>query len=256
MSDLLTTRQLQNLLHIDRITVYRMLKDGRLPGFKVGGQWRFSRQEIEKWLQKQRTDLEVTEWAGASGEPPISSHVLPLSCVQPIQSLCAEALDIAAVTTDPDGTPLTTVSNSCAFCNLILATKKGQQRCSASWMPSDGNYQSSPPIRVCHAGLLCASVPVQVQDRWVANVAGCQFVARSPDGAETWLANLPALADDLGLSVADLQVVADSVRRLPEAQLSRIPSLLQRVADTFAEMGRERLGLIDRLRRIAEMTEL
>lgn len=256
MNDLLTTRQLQDLLHVDRITVYRMLKDGRLPGFKVGGQWRFSRQEIEKWLQEQRANLEVTEWAAASGEPPISSHVLPLSCVQPIQALCAEALDIAAVTTEPDGTPLTTVSNSCAFCNLILATKKGQQRCSASWLPPDGNYQLPPLIRTCHAGLLCVSVPVRVQDRWVANVAGCQFVARSPDGVETWLTNLPVLADDLGLSAADLQAAADSVRRLPEEQLSRVSGLLQRVADTFSEMGRERLGLIDRLRRIAEMTEL
>lgn len=51
MDDLLTTRQLQELLQVDRITIYRMLNDGRLQGFKVGGQWRFSRQAVELWLR-------------------------------------------------------------------------------------------------------------------------------------------------------------------------------------------------------------
>ncbi len=51
VDDLLTTKQLRDLLQVDRITIYRMLYDGRLHGFKVGGQWRFSRQEIEAWLQ-------------------------------------------------------------------------------------------------------------------------------------------------------------------------------------------------------------
>ena len=42
MNDLLTTRQIEEILKVDRITIYRMLGDGRLRGFKVGGQWRKS----------------------------------------------------------------------------------------------------------------------------------------------------------------------------------------------------------------------
>ncbi|MCA9947998.1 MAG: helix-turn-helix domain-containing protein, partial [Anaerolineales bacterium] len=38
MEDLLTTRQVQELLQVDRTTVYRMRKDGRLTGVKVGQQ--------------------------------------------------------------------------------------------------------------------------------------------------------------------------------------------------------------------------
>ena len=52
MDALLTVRHLQDLLQVDRITIYRMLDDGRLRGFKVGGQWRFSRQAIEGWLHE------------------------------------------------------------------------------------------------------------------------------------------------------------------------------------------------------------
>ena len=47
MDDLLTTRQVQQLLKVDRITVYRMVQDGRLKGIKIGQQWRFPLSEVE-----------------------------------------------------------------------------------------------------------------------------------------------------------------------------------------------------------------
>ena len=50
MEDLLTTREVQELLHVDRITVYRMLSDGRLKGVKIGQQWRFPAREVDRLL--------------------------------------------------------------------------------------------------------------------------------------------------------------------------------------------------------------
>ncbi len=46
----LTAKQVQELLHVDRTTIYRMLKDGRLTGIKVGQQWRFSASEVDDLL--------------------------------------------------------------------------------------------------------------------------------------------------------------------------------------------------------------
>ena len=130
MDDLLTTRQLQDLLRVDRITIYRMLNDGRLRGFKVGGQWRFSRREVEVWLQQMQAGLgRMSTPSPAAGSPAPSSHVLPMTCVQAIQAVCAEALEIAVVTAGLDGTPLASVSNSCGFCSLILSTEPGRLRC-------------------------------------------------------------------------------------------------------------------------------
>ena len=34
-------------------TVYRLAQRGTLPGFKVGNQWRFSRQMLEGWVADQ-----------------------------------------------------------------------------------------------------------------------------------------------------------------------------------------------------------
>jgi excisionase family DNA binding protein len=159
---LLTTRQLQDLLQIDRITIYRMLNDGRLQGFKVGGQWRFPRRLIEKWLAEQRSSQEVPAFPQMASALKPSAEALPLSCMRAIQDVFAEALDLGCVTTAVDGTPLTPVANSCEFCNLILGKQAGRQRCINSWRaaaehpgPTSGRIQDvRAQLATCHAGLI------------------------------------------------------------------------------------------------------
>jgi excisionase family DNA binding protein len=253
VEDLLTTKQLQELLQVDRITIYRMLNDGRLRGFKVGGQWRFSRNEIENWLEGQRTNLEdVQEPHLVHDDLSTSSQVLPIACVQAVQAIYADALDVAAVTLDLDGTPLTEVSNSCAFCTLILSTAEGRRRCAASW-----KRVAQGQMQACHAGILCAGAPVEVQGQPIASVATCQFVASpSEEPARGWQANVPALAAQLGLEARELGAAVDSVRPVSEHERSRIVRLLSRVAATFGEIGQERATFVERLHRIAEMTNI
>lgn len=50
MPEVLTTDQLAALLQVDRDTVRRLAARGELPGRKVGGHWRFSRQAVLEWL--------------------------------------------------------------------------------------------------------------------------------------------------------------------------------------------------------------
>ncbi|WP_308340119.1 helix-turn-helix domain-containing protein [Thiolapillus sp.] len=35
-------------------TVYSMARTGELPAFKVRGQWRFSRKDINSWIEQQK----------------------------------------------------------------------------------------------------------------------------------------------------------------------------------------------------------
>jgi len=35
-------------------TAYRLAADGKLPGFKVGGSWRFQKVDIQKWIAEQK----------------------------------------------------------------------------------------------------------------------------------------------------------------------------------------------------------
>jgi excisionase family DNA binding protein len=52
-SKYLTVAELSEYLQIHRTTIYRMLRQGKLPGFRIGSDWRFSLEAIEKWQRDQ-----------------------------------------------------------------------------------------------------------------------------------------------------------------------------------------------------------
>jgi len=49
-SKILTVSELAEHLNVHRITIYRLLKSGSLPGFKIGRVWRFDLDEIGLWM--------------------------------------------------------------------------------------------------------------------------------------------------------------------------------------------------------------
>lgn len=54
MSDeILTLKEVAQYLKLTEKTAYRLAGDGKLPGFKVGGSWRFKKEELEKWIASQ-----------------------------------------------------------------------------------------------------------------------------------------------------------------------------------------------------------
>jgi excisionase family DNA binding protein len=52
-SKILTVDELSEYLRVHRTTIYRMLKEGQLPGFRVGTDWRFDVDVIERWQRDQ-----------------------------------------------------------------------------------------------------------------------------------------------------------------------------------------------------------
>jgi excisionase family DNA binding protein len=252
VEDLLTTRQLQDLLQVDRVTIYRMLNDGRIRGFKVGGQWRFSRREIDAWIREQQGNLVTYESSlRLEQQSAPTAQTLPLSCVQAIQDVCADALDIAAIATDMLGAPLTEVSNSNPFCAQILSTREGRRRCEQAWAVDDGQ------VHTCHAGLGTVSVPIIIAGSRVAIIACCQFaVELEGDAEESWHTDIGDLAADLKLAERSMWAQIGTVRLVPEGHLERIVRLQRRMADTISEIGQERLGLLSRLEHIAEVSKI
>ena len=56
MSDeILTVQEVAALLKVADKTVYTMAQKGEIPAFKVRGQWRFRRTDIDTWIEQQTT---------------------------------------------------------------------------------------------------------------------------------------------------------------------------------------------------------
>jgi excisionase family DNA binding protein len=249
LSELMTVSQLQELLQLDRTTIYRMLKDGRLQGIKVGGRWRFERSAIEAWLRS--SDQSFTSFEETEGEG--AGTVLPMHCIQIIQDVFAEIIGVGAVTTTMDGEPLTDISNSQPFCQTILEDEKGRQACKRSWSELAQTQGESGKFHRCHAGLEYACAHIRVNDRDTNVIIAGQFYSEPPREGEQQ-ARAAEVERKLGFPAGKLQSLTAEVPVLETRVSEKIGFWLQRVANTFCEIGQERLNLIGRLRQIAEIT--
>lgn len=56
MNDLLTLTEVSTFLKVPKSTIYKLARERRLPGHKVGKHWRFVKEEIETWVQSAGVD--------------------------------------------------------------------------------------------------------------------------------------------------------------------------------------------------------
>ena len=57
--EIYTIQELSDRLRVHPTTIYRLLRQGRLPAFRVGSNWRFSRAAIEQWQSSQAGQISV-----------------------------------------------------------------------------------------------------------------------------------------------------------------------------------------------------
>ena len=53
--EILTAQEVAKYLRIHPYTVKRLARADKLPGFRVGGQWRFDKNELEKWRKRKKS---------------------------------------------------------------------------------------------------------------------------------------------------------------------------------------------------------
>ena len=257
MNELLTTRQVQETLKVDRTTVYRMLKDGRLTGVKVGSHWRFLRLEIDALLDG--TSLFSKEEASREGPvkegQKLTLEVLPVSCLQAIQDVSAETVEVGAIITNNDGVPITKISNSCRFCNLILSTESGRQACIDSWQKLSYQHEIQPHFTTCHAGFQYARARIEVNGVPTSMFVAGQFYTKLPETAVQH-EYIQQLSETHGLNVAELKEAVRDIPILPSSKQKKITEWLEKLANTFSLIGQERAEMMDRFRRIADMSDL
>ncbi len=51
---ILTLKEVAAYLKLAEKTAYKLAAEGKFPGFKVGGSWRFKSQDIERWIEDKK----------------------------------------------------------------------------------------------------------------------------------------------------------------------------------------------------------
>jgi excisionase family DNA binding protein len=262
MSDMLTAKEMQDLLQVDRSTIYRMAETGRLPAIKVGKQWRFPGDQVEIWLKGQAAAPAGFPAANggsgdllalSQGEPPARdfASALPLDCVQLIQDAFAETLGVTLITADLDGRPITQASNPFPLYSLLAASRDGHAICQERWKELGQVPALEPRFMPALAGLLCARALVRAGNELPAMVIAFGVTPQDwpppPDVAA-------GLAASLAVPLDDLCAVLDSVFTLTPAEQKKVLVTIQRIADILAHIGSERQALLGRLANIARLS--
>lgn len=246
MSKLLTTKQLQDLLKIDRITVYRMLNDGRLKGVKVGNQWRFSQNEIDRLLgEESETENSYVE----------SIPDFPSGCLEEVQNIFAGIIGIGAVTVTLRGTPLTEPTFSNPFCKMMFSSESGKTSCQNSWRKIALNSTGEPNFQICHAGLSYKRSVIQDDNSPTAWLIAGQYYLNLPDHAKE-KERVEELAKKHNIPVDQLIEASLKIPVLKRHQQEQVQEWTPKVAATFQAILCERSDLMSRLQRIAELSSI
>jgi excisionase family DNA binding protein len=246
MDDLLTSRQVQDLLKVDRITVYRMLQDGRLKGLKIGQQWRFHQREVDRLLGAQPSDMLPALAVDAS---------FPTHCIQAVQDLFSEISQIGSLVVNPQGEPLTRPSRSCALCRAIQSSPAGMAACRASWREIARGSGDGRIVFTCHAGLQYVAAPFVDQDQPVGLFLTGQFSWDQPDPREE-AARLERLGQAYGLSAGVLSDAAREILLIPSDLHARVQAWPAAAALAVQSILAERLHFLVRLQQIANLTQI
>lgn len=261
MNNMLTAKDVQQLLQVDRSTVYRMAEDGRLPAVKVGKQWRFPVDQLQQLLGSQVDVLTQSTEPQESSVRPLSTSfedtdlakMLPLECVQLIQDSHAELLGVMLVVTDLEGKPVTTPSNPCGLFSAISEQPQAIQRCISSWHDLGQLLNIEPVFQRSHLGLLCARGLIRVGKELPGMVvAGCIAPQEWPPSAE----QLSMMAAELDVQPHVLAGRLDQVHILSEEEQATVLASVQKVANIVAHIVQERLVLLGRLNGIANLARL
>ena len=237
MKEMLTAKEVQDLLQVDRSTIYRMAEQARLPALKVGRQWRFPAQAIDTWLAAQGANGSVTARTPAGA----LADQLPLSCVQLLQDTYAEALGVMMVITDMEGQPVTAVSNACGFFAVLQHSARLWDLCHDHWQQLAGAPDLAPRFTRSTLGLLCARGLI----RHGSTLKGMLFVGGlAPSDWPPSAATLQTLAAELDVPVERLQQHAHEVYSLDNAQQAHVLPLVQRIADVVSHILSERSQLL------------
>jgi excisionase family DNA binding protein len=204
---LLTAQQVQDLLDVDASTIYRMAGDGRLPAVRIGRQWRFPADEIERLLAPAGVAVDRRP---AAPEAPVA---LPVDLATSLLDTVAHALGVTMVVTDLEGRALTPVVNPAPGLTQLLDDPAFTAACTVEWRGFAHEPHLAPRLQLGRHGFLCAHSLVR---------RGTSLVAMVLAGGIA-----PACSDDADLFHLD----ADGRRRVLET-LPRTAALLSRLVAT------------------------
>lgn len=167
--------------------------------------------------------------------------VIDIELLQKFQDNFATGMNIASVTVDKNGTPVTNPSSYTRFCiDFTHSTKIGDDRCAASHKKGgeEAARTGRPYIYTCHAGLIDFAAPIIVGGQLIGTILGGQILTAPPKEEK-----YRKIADEIGVDREEYVNAAKNVYMTKEENVRAAAEVLFIVANALSRSGYEQLKL-------------
>ncbi|AWI04343.1 PocR ligand-binding domain-containing protein [Clostridium drakei] len=167
--------------------------------------------------------------------------VINIDLLQKFQDNFAESMDIASVTVDINGKPVTKPSSYTDFClKLTQSTKVGDDRCAESHKRGgeEAARTGRPYVYTCHAGLIDFAAPILVEGKQIGTILGGQILTSVPDES-----NLRKTANEIGVNEDGYIEAANKVKVTTEKSVRAAAEVLYIIANALSKIGYEELKI-------------
>lgn len=167
--------------------------------------------------------------------------IIDLNFLQKFQDDFARSMNIASVTVDRNGTPVTKPSRYTNICsNLTQSTELGKKRCAQchSKAGEEAFKNGKPYIYKCHSGLVDFAAPITVQGVLIGTILGGQILFDQPSEIE-----FRNTANELGLNQDTYYNAAKEVKVVDESNVESAAEVLFSVANTLSNEGYQSLKI-------------
>lgn len=163
------------------------------------------------------------------------TDLIDVQVLQRIQDAFSELTDMASLTTDTQGVPVTEGSNFTDFCTCYTRkTSVGRMRCEqCDQFGAHDTWESGKPTTYfCHAGLIDYAAPIIADGKMVGCFIGGQVLTHSPDPEK-----IRKVAEEIGVDPDDLYAAAQKVHILDKKTIDHAAQFLYTIANILSDMA-------------------
>ncbi|WP_160676090.1 PocR ligand-binding domain-containing protein [Clostridium sp. C8-1-8] len=167
--------------------------------------------------------------------------VIDIALLQTFQDNFAESMDIASVTVDRNGNPVTKPSCYTRFCtNFIHSTTIGDSRCAESHKKGGemAAITGKPYIYTCHAGLIDFAAPIMIDGNLIGTILGGQVLTEKPDEIL-----YKKVAEEIQVNEEKLIDSVKEVKITTEKNVKAAAEILYIFSNSMSKIGYEELKL-------------
>lgn len=167
--------------------------------------------------------------------------VIDIALLQKFQDNFAIGMNIASVTVNKDGNPVTKPSSYTSFCiDFTQSTKVGTDRCALSHKKGgeEAARTGKPYIYSCHAGLIDFAAPILVNGHLIETILGGQVLTSPPEESK-----YRKTAAEIGVDADQYAEAVKNVYMTDEKNVTAAAEVLYIVANALSKIGYEQLKL-------------